>query len=152
MTLTTDTIAAVATPPGRGGVGIIRISGPRVPAIAARLLGPPATPRVAELHVFTDAEGQAIDEGLSLFFPAPHSFTGEHVLELHGHGGPVVMDLLLARVLELGARQARPGEFSERAFLNDKLDLAQAEAIADLIDSSTEQAAPTPGSSAAAAV
>jgi len=138
---TTDTIAAVATPPGRGGVGIIRISGPQVPAIADQLLGTPAAPRIAELHVFADAEGEAIDEGLSLFFPAPHSFTGEHVLELHGHGGPVVMDLLLARVLELGARQARPGEFSERAFLNDKLDLAQAEAIADLIDSSTEQAA-----------
>ncbi len=141
MTATTDTIAAVATPPGRGGVGIIRISGPQVPAITGQLLGAPASPRVAELHVFTDGQGQAIDEGLSLFFPAPHSFTGEHVLELHGHGGPVVMDLLLARVLELGARQARPGEFSERAFLNDKLDLAQAEAIADLIDSSTEQAA-----------
>jgi len=141
VTATTDTIAAVATPPGRGGVGIVRISGPKVPAIADQLLGAPATPRVAELHVFTDSEGQALDEGLSLFFPAPHSFTGEHVLELHGHGGPVVMDLLLARVMELGARQARPGEFSERAFLNDKLDLAQAEAIADLIDSSTEQAA-----------
>jgi tRNA modification GTPase len=141
VTATTDTIAAVATPPGRGGVGIVRISGPKVPAISDQLLGAPATPRVAELHVFTDAEGQVLDEGLSLFFPAPHSFTGEHVLELHGHGGPVVMDLLLARVMELGARQARPGEFSERAFLNDKLDLAQAEAIADLIDSSTEQAA-----------
>lgn len=141
MTTTTDTIAAVATPPGRGGVGIIRISGPQVPAITAKLFGFSARPRVAELHVFTDAEGQAIDAGLSLFFPAPHSFTGEDVLELHGHGGPVVMDLLLARVVELGARQARPGEFSERAYLNDKLDLAQAEAIADLIDSSTEQAA-----------
>ncbi len=141
MNASTDTIAAVATPPGRGGIGIVRISGPQVPAISTRLLGAAATPRVAELHVFSDAEGQAIDEGLSLFFPAPHSFTGEHVLELHGHGGPVVMDLLLARVLELGARPARPGEFSERAFLNDKLDLAQAEAIADLIDSSTEQAA-----------
>jgi len=141
VTETTDTIAAVATPPGRGGVGIVRVSGPQVPAITGQLLGAPATPRVAELHVFTDADGQALDEGLSLFFPAPHSFTGEHVLELHGHGGPVVMDLLLARVLELGARQARPGEFSERAFLNDKLDLAQAEAIADLIDSSTGQAA-----------
>jgi len=120
---------------------MIRISGPQAAAIADRLLGAPATPRVAELHVFTDAEGQAIDKGLSLFFPAPHSFTGEHVLELHGHGGTVVLDLLMARVLELGARPARPGEFSERAFLNDKLDLAQAEAIADLIDSSTEQAA-----------
>ncbi|MFQ5642870.1 MAG: tRNA uridine-5-carboxymethylaminomethyl(34) synthesis GTPase MnmE [Thiogranum sp.] len=141
MTATVDTIAAVATPPGRGGVGIVRISGPKAPAIADSLFAAPVTPRVAELHVFRDAEGRAIDEGLSLFFPAPHSFTGEHVLELQGHGGPVVMDLLLARVMELGARQARPGEFSERAFLNDKLDLAQAEAIADLIDSSTEQAA-----------
>ncbi len=120
---------------------MIRISGPKAAAIADSLLGGPATPRVAELHVFTDAEGEAIDKGLSLFFPAPHSFTGEHVLELHGHGGPVVLDLLMARVLELGARPARPGEFSERAFLNDKLDLTQAEAIADLIDSSTEQAA-----------
>jgi len=141
VTTTPDTIAAVATPPGRGGIGIIRISGSQVPAIAGQLLGTHTTPRVAKLHAFTDAEGRVIDEGLSLFFPAPHSFTGEDVLELHGHGGPVVMDLLLARVLELGARQARPGEFSERAFLNDKLDLAQAEAIADLIDSSTEQAA-----------
>jgi tRNA modification GTPase len=98
-------------------------------------------PRVAELHNFKDARGEVIDEGLCLYFPAPHSFTGEYVLELHGHGGPVVLDLLLARVLELGARQARPGEFSERAYLNDKLDLAQAEAIADLIDSSTVSAA-----------
>ncbi len=112
-----------------------------VPAIARQLFSAPVTPRVAELHVFRDADGLPVDEGLSLYFPAPYSFTGEHVLELHGHGGPVVMDLLLARVLELGARPARPGEFSERAFLNDKLDLAQAEAIADLIDSSTEQAA-----------
>jgi tRNA modification GTPase len=135
-----DTIAAVATPPGRGGVGILRISGPQVPDIAERLLGGLPAARVASLHSFTDAEGETIDQGLSLYFPQPHSFTGEHVLELHGHGGPVVLDLLLARVLELGARQALPGEFSQRAFLNDKLDLAQAEAVADLIDSSTEQA------------
>lgn len=141
MTSYTDTIAAVATAPGRAGVGIIRVSGPQVPAIVERLLGRLPQPRIAELHTFNDAQGRLIDEGLCLYFPEPRSFTGEHVCELHGHGGPVVMDLLLARLLELGARQARPGEFSERAFLNDKLDLAQAEAIADLIDSSTEQAA-----------
>lgn len=136
-----DTIAAIATPPGRGGVGIVRVSGEAVPAIARALLGAVPEPRHAELHSFTDAQGERIDHGLALYFPAPHSFTGEHVLELHGHGGPVVMDLLLARVLELGARAARPGEFSQRAFLNDKLDLAQAEAIADLIDAGTAQAA-----------
>lgn len=141
MSLSADTIAAVATPPGRGGVGIIRVSGPGVPGLAEQLLGALPAPRLAGLHRFCDSAGETIDAGLALYFPAPHSFTGEHVLELHGHGGPVVMDLLLARVLELGARQARPGEFSERAFLNDKLDLAQAEAIADLIDSSTVQAA-----------
>ena len=112
-----------------------------MPALAERLLERLPRPRTAELRSFTDVDGDVIDVGLSLYFPAPHSFTGEHVLELHGHGGPVVLDQLLARVLELGARQARPGEFSERAFLNDKLDLAQAEAIADLIDSSTASAA-----------
>jgi len=141
MNSNADTIAAVATPPGRGGVGIIRISGPHVPSLARQLLGRLPRPRLAELHSFHDVTGSVIDEGLCLYFPAPHSFTGEHVLELHGHGGPVILDLLLVRILGLGARQARPGEFSERAFLNDKLDLAQAEAIADLIDSSTEQAA-----------
>jgi tRNA modification GTPase len=141
MTSSADTIAAVATPAGRGGVGVIRVSGNQVPAIAQRLLGRLPRPRLAELHAFSDGQGRVIDQGLCLYFPAPHSFTGEHVLELQGHGGPVVMDLLLGRLLELGARAARPGEFSERAFLNDKLDLAQAEAIADLIDSSTEQAA-----------
>jgi tRNA modification GTPase len=141
MDSASDTIAAVATPPGRGGVGIVRISGPAVPAIARQLFGKLPDPRVAELHRFNDARGEIVDEGLTLYFPAPHSFTGEHVLELHAHGGPVVLDLLLARVMELGARQAQPGEFSERAFLNDKLDLVQAEAIADLIDSSTAQAA-----------
>jgi tRNA modification GTPase len=137
----TDTIAAVATPPGRGGVGVVRVSGPGVPGLAQALLGSLPPPRQARLQVFRDAERRAIDQGLVLYFPAPHSFTGEAVLELQGHGGPVVMDLLLARVLELGARAARPGEFSERAFLNDKLDLAQAEAIADLIDSGTAEAA-----------
>jgi tRNA modification GTPase len=136
-----DTIAAIATPPGRGGVGIVRISGPGVPAMARVLLGGLPLPRRAELRGFLDERAESIDRGIALYFPAPHSFTGEHVLELHGHGGPVVMDLLLARVLQLGARIARPGEFSERAFLNDKLDLAQAEAVADLIDSGTAEAA-----------
>jgi tRNA modification GTPase len=139
--MTTDTIAASATPPGRGGVGIIRVSGPASRAIAQQLIGelPPA--RQAVHTIFSDKEGEPIDDGLALFFPGPNSFTGEDVLELQGHGGPVVMDMLLNAVLEAGARPARPGEFSERAFLNDKLDLAQAEAIADLIDSSTHQAA-----------
>ncbi len=139
--MTTDTIAAIATPPGLGGVGIVRVSGPEVPNIAEQLLGRLPTPRLAELHDFVEADNSLIDTGLVLYFAAPVSFTGEHVLELQGHGGPVVMDLLLARVLSLGARPARPGEFSERAFLNNKLDLAQAEAIADLIESSTAQAA-----------
>lgn len=136
-----DTIAAIATPPGRGGVGIIRVSGPQVTAIAEILLGGIPQPRYAGFRRFRDRAGWVIDEGIALYFPAPHSFTGEDVLELQGHGGPMVMDLLLARVLELGARLARPGEFSERAFLNDKLDLAQAEAVADLIESSTLEAA-----------
>jgi tRNA modification GTPase len=136
-----DTIAAIATPSGQGGVGIVRVSGAAVPAIAEQLLGRLPKPRYAERHDFHAGDGTMIDSGLTLYFPAPASFTGEHVLELHGHGGPVVMDLLLARVLALGARHARPGEFSERAFLNGKLDLAQAEAIADLIDSGTAQAA-----------
>ena len=137
----TDTIAAIATPPGRGGIGIVRVSGPAVPNIANALLGRLPVPRRARFATFTDTAGAPLDTGLVLFFPAPHSFTGEDVLELHGHGGPVVLALLLQRVCELGARRARPGEFSERAFLNDKLDLAQAEAIADLIDSATEQSA-----------
>ncbi|HET6655320.1 MAG TPA: tRNA uridine-5-carboxymethylaminomethyl(34) synthesis GTPase MnmE [Gammaproteobacteria bacterium] len=136
-----DTIAAVSTPPGRGGVGIIRISGPAAPAIAAGLFGELPRANRAVLRTFRDAGGRMIDQGLALYFPAPASFTGEDVLELHGHGSPVVLDMLLLRVFKLGARPARPGEFSERAFLNDKLDLAQAEAIADLIDSGTRQAA-----------
>lgn len=139
------TIAAVATPPGIGGIGIVRVSGPRVPAIAADLLGCVPEPRLATLAGFRDRDGEAIDQGIALFFPAPASFTGEHVLELHGHGGPVVLDSLLKRVSELGARPARPGEFSERAFLNGKLDLVQAEAIADLIESTTEVAAKLAG-------
>lgn len=136
-----DTIAAVATPPGRGGVGMLRISGPLVNGIATALLGRLPAPRYADYRSFRAADGGAIDHGLALYFPAPHSYTGEHVLELHGHGGPMVMDLLLQRVLSLGARPARPGEFTERAFLNGKLDLAQAEAVADLIDSSSHAAA-----------
>lgn len=141
MHTSTDTIAAIATPPGQGGVGIVRISGADVPAIAVQLFGRLPVARQAELHGFHDAQGELIDNGLVLYFAAPASFTGEHVLELQGHGGPVVMDLLLARVMSLGARPARPGEFSERAFLNGKLDLAQAEAIADLIASGTATAA-----------
>lgn len=136
-----DTIAAVATPLGRGGVGVVRVSGWQVRDIAQQILGAVPAPRLAKYQPFRNADGSAIDTGLALFFPAPHSFTGEDVLELQGHGGMVVMDLLLKRVGELGARLARPGEFSERAFLNGKLDLAQAEAVADLIDSNTEQAA-----------
>jgi len=136
-----DTIAAVATPPGRGGVGIVRVSGPRVKAIASSVLGHLPAPRRAEYLSFRDADGTALDHGIALYFPQPHSFTGEDVLELHGHGGPVVLDMLLSRVCALGARPARPGEFSERAFLNDKLDLVQAEAIADLIDSASREAA-----------
>ena len=137
----TDTIVAAATPPGRGGIGIVRVSGPKVPQIAATMLGelPPA--RAATFTRFLDASGEALDAGLALFFPAPHSYTGEHVLELQGHGGPVVMEALLGRALELGARRAQPGEFTQRAFLNDKLDLAQAEAIADLIDAGSREAA-----------
>src|SRR5262245_24355835 len=137
----TDTIAAIATPPGRGGIGIRRISGPHTQTIAAAMVGEVPEPRRAALRVFRDAQGDMLDGGLALFFPSPASFTGEDVLELHGHGGPVVMDLLLARAVELGARIAAPGEFSQRAFLNDKLDLAQAEAIADLIDSGSAAAA-----------
>ena len=137
----TDTIVAAATPPGRGGIGVVRISGPKAPELAAIIVGelPPA--RCATLARFMDGQGEPIDTGLALFFPAPHSYTGEHVLELHGHGGPLVLEALIARALELGARLARPGEFTERAFLNDKLDLAQAEAVADLIDAGSRAAA-----------
>lgn len=137
----TRTIVAIATPPGRGGIGIVRLSGPLTRRIAEVMLGQLPRPRHATFAHFLDAEGQSIDQGLVLFFPAPHSFTGEDILELHGHGGPVVLDMLLNRALELGARLARPGEFSERAFLNGKLDLAQAEAVADLIEAGSETAA-----------
>ena len=141
MNRSLDTIAAIATPPGRGGVGIVRVSGAKAPDIAMAVTRGVPEPRRIAVRSFQDAEGALLDTGLVLFFAAPNSFTGEDVLELHGHGGPVVLDLVLKRVLELGARLARPGEFSERAFLNDKLDLAQAEAVADLIDSGTAQAA-----------
>ncbi len=137
----TRTIVAVATPPGRGGIGIVRLSGPLTRRIAETMLGQLPRPRHATFAKFLDAAGQSIDQGLALFFPSPHSFTGEDVLELHGHGGPVVLDMVLNCALEFGARLARPGEFSERAFLNGKLDLAQAEAVADLIEAGSETAA-----------
>lgn len=136
-----DIIAAVATAPGRGGVGIVRVSGSGLLDVAERLIAKRPEPRRVVIADFLDGEGGAIDRGILLYFPAPHSFTGEDVLELHGHGGPVVMQMLLARCLELGARHAEPGEFSRRAFLNDKMDLAQAEAVADLIDATTTAAA-----------
>jgi tRNA modification GTPase len=136
-----DTIAAIASAPGRGAVGVLRVSGPEVPRIARSVLGSLPKARRAQLARFRDAQGSSIDEGIALYFPAPASFTGEHVLELHSHGGMLVMDLLLRRLLELGARAARAGEFSERAFLNGKMDIAQAEAVADLIEAGTEAAA-----------
>ncbi|OTQ72260.1 tRNA uridine-5-carboxymethylaminomethyl(34) synthesis GTPase MnmE [Gilliamella apis] len=140
--MNTDTIVAQATPPGRGGVGILRVSGPKAQDVAKAVLGILPKPRYAHYLPFLASDGTTLDEGIALFFPNPHSFTGEDVLELQGHGGPVILDILLKRILEIsGVRIARPGEFSERAFLNDKLDLAQAEAIADLIDASSEQAA-----------
>ncbi len=129
----TDTIAAIASAPGAAGIGVVRISGPAVPAIARQLLGQSPQPRHAHFTAFRDGDGALIDRGLLLHFPAPASYTGEHVLELHGHGSAVLLDALLRRVCALGARLARPGEFTERAFLNGKLDLAQAEAVADLI-------------------
>lgn len=136
-----DTIAAIASAPGRGAVGVIRISGPDVPRIAQEILKFLPTPRLAQVADFRSSNGEPLDRGLALYFPAPASYTGEHVLELQGHGGALIMDLLLKRLLELGCRMARPGEFSERAFLNGKIDIAQAEAIADLIDAGTAAAA-----------
>jgi tRNA modification GTPase len=136
-----DTIAAIATPPGRGGIGVIRISGADVPAMIADLFGHELPPRVATVVAFRGAHGELLDQGLALYFPAPRSYTGEHVLELHGHGGPAVLRLLLGRCLEFGARLAEPGEFTKRAFLNGKLDLAQAEGVADLIEAATTAAA-----------
>ncbi|HEY7774196.1 MAG TPA: tRNA uridine-5-carboxymethylaminomethyl(34) synthesis GTPase MnmE [Marinagarivorans sp.] len=136
-----DTITAVATAPGRGGVGVIRISGPKALIIGEAITRKPLTPRHAHYLPFFDADRQTIDHGIALYFKAPHSFTGEDIVELQGHGGPVILDMLLEQITQQGARLARPGEFSERAFLNDKLDLAQAEAIADLIDASSREAA-----------
>lgn len=135
-----DTIAAQATPTGRGGIAIIRVSGHLVSTIIKAMLGCELAPRQATYLPFRDSDGEVIDEGVAIFFPNPHSFTGEDVLELQGHGGPVVVDLLLQCILSLGVRLARPGEFSERAFLNDKIDLTQAESIADLINASSKQA------------
>lgn len=140
--MTTETIIAQATAPGRGGVGIIRVSGPKADQVAKYVLGKSITPRRAEYLPFLASDGSQIDQGIALYFPNPHSFTGEDVLELQGHGGPVVMDMLIKRILEIDdIRIANPGEFTERAFLNDKMDLTQAEAIADLIDASSEHAA-----------
>lgn len=136
-----DTIAAIATAPGRGGVGIVRVSGAKVVEIAQAVLGLLPKPRYAYYGDFLGAEGQILDRGIALYFPNPNSFTGEDVLELQAHGGPVVLQWLLNRVVELGARLAEPGEFSKQAFINDKLDLTQAEAISDLIEASSEQAA-----------
>lgn len=137
----TETICAIATPPGRGGVGVVRISGSSLDEVARRLIGRLPEPRHARLVEVIDDQGQPIDRGLALYFPAPNSFTGEHVLELQLHGSPLVLEMVLRACVAAGARRAGPGEFSQRAYLNDKLDLAQAEAIADLIAASSEQAA-----------
>ncbi|MHB1186006.1 tRNA uridine-5-carboxymethylaminomethyl(34) synthesis GTPase MnmE [Thiobacillus sp.] len=136
-----DLIAAIATAPGRGGVGVVRVSGADIVPLASAILGRVPAPRHATYSRFFDGKGEVLDEGIALYFTAPHSFTGEHVLELQGHGGPVVLNLILQRCIELGARLAEPGEFSRRAFLNGKLDLAQAEAVADLIDAASSEAA-----------
>ncbi|MDM7857530.1 tRNA uridine-5-carboxymethylaminomethyl(34) synthesis GTPase MnmE [Thiopseudomonas acetoxidans] len=141
MQYSQDTIAAIATAQGRGGVGIVRVSGSLAAHIAQQILAVEPKPRYAHYGAFYAEDQQALDQGIALFFKGPHSFTGEDILELQGHGGPVILDMLLQRCVELGARLARPGEFSERAFLNDKFDLAQAEAIADLIEASSVQAA-----------
>jgi tRNA modification GTPase len=136
-----DNIVAIATAPGRGGIGVVRVSGQGLAAMATALTGRQLTPRQATYTPFLTADGTPLDQGIALFFPAPHSYTGEEVLELQGHGGPAVLQSVLQRCLELGARLAQPGEFTQRAFLNDKMDLAQAESVADLIDATTEQAA-----------
>ncbi len=141
MKKNSETIVAAATPPGRGGVAIVRVSGPLVSDIAKQLLHKNPKARYATYSSFFDEEGKSIDQGIALYFPAPHSFTGEDVLELQGHGGQVVVDSLIRRILQLGSRLARPGEFSERAYLNNKMDLVQAEAVADLIDAASLQAA-----------
>ena len=139
--LAPDTIAAVATPTGRGGIGIVRVSGPAVPQVASALIGRLPEPRFAALCAIRDAQGEALDQGIALYFEAPHSYTGEAVLELQGHGGPVVTHAVLCAALDAGARLAEPGEFTRRAFLNGKMDLAQAEAVADLIDAASREAA-----------
>ena len=141
MSTSSDTIVSIATPPGVGGIGIVRLSGDAVNRIGEVLLDKRPRPRRATLLSFRDAQGRAIDRGIALYFPGPNSFTGEDVLELHGHGGPVVMSMLVDAAVSCGARRADPGEFSKRAFLNDRLDLVQAEAIADLISAGTSQAA-----------
>ena len=136
-----DSIVAIATAPGRSGIGVLRVSGRDIDALVDAVVGKPLAPRVATLAAFLDARGMGIDTGIALLFRAPRSYTGEDVLELHGHGGPVVLNLLLKRCLELGCRLAQPGEFTRRAYLNDKIDLAQAEGVADLIDAASAQAA-----------
>ena len=136
-----DTIVATATPPGTGGIGIVRVSGDKVEAIAEAMLGTLPRPRMATQNTFRDKRGDELDRGIALYFPAPNSFTGESVLELHGHGSPVILGMVADAVVELGGRLAEPGEFTQRAFLNNKLDLAQAESIADVISSGTAQAA-----------
>ena len=145
MSSSTDPIAAIATAPGRGAIGVVRVSGRDLRVLIEAVCGRSLVARQATLLPFRAADGQVIDTGLAIYFPAPHSYTGEDVLELQGHGGPVVMQMLMARLLEagelIGVRLAEPGEFTQRAFLNDKLDLAQAEAVADLIDANTSQAA-----------
>ncbi|MBS0497201.1 MAG: tRNA uridine-5-carboxymethylaminomethyl(34) synthesis GTPase MnmE [Proteobacteria bacterium] len=139
--VSSDIIAAIATPPGRGGIGVIRISGKHLTKLAEAILGKLPKPRYACLSKFLDTDGQIIDQGIALYFPAPHSYTGEDVLELQGHGGPAVMDLLLSRCLAAGARLAQPGEFTLRAYLNDKIDLIQAESVAAVIEAGTHEAA-----------
>ncbi len=136
-----DTIAAVATAPGAGGIGIVRVSGPACQAVARGVLGACPAPRYAAYLAFKDADGSLIDRGIAIYYTAPHSYTGEDVLELQAHGGTALMQLLLARCLALGARQAEPGEFTRRAYLNDKIDLFQAEAVVDVIAAATTEAA-----------
>lgn len=140
MQISSDTIAAIATPPGRGGVGIVRISGQDISLLLESIIESSLKPRYATFTHFVDQHGAVIDSGIAIYFPAPYSYTGEHVLELQAHGGPVILDMLLEHALSLGARMAKPGEFTERAYLNDKMDLAQAEAVADLIDSQSKEA------------
>src|ERR1700709_2360643 len=156
LTTDSDPIVAIATAPGRGGIGVVRISFGRAGEAAAQplmqaLTGQALAPRHASYVPFLDDTGNALDRGIALYFPAPHSYTGEHVLELQGHGGPIVLQLVLQRAIEggreFGLRLGEPGEFTRRAFLNDKLDLAQAEAVADLIEASTEAAARSAGRS-----